>query len=240
MNLRAVVGITATAAFIAGSAAGYFAAKQYLTSRFDEELESQIAEAKRYYATLYKRGDFQTPEKAAEKLLPAEAMKALREYNGKDEKQIDRLYKGVQAPEDEKKPGHVNYRTVSKKTVEVVEETVARKNVFEDPDAEVDVAMEIRNRTEEAPYIISLEEYNEDEEFAKSSITYYGGDGVLADERDESIRDIDMVVGEYNIVRFGHRSGDKNLLYVRNHILGTDYEIQYSNGKYTKEVLDLD
>jgi hypothetical protein len=48
------------------------------------------------------------------------------------------------------------------------------------------------------------------------------------------------MIGDYNIIRIGHRSNDPNVLYVRNHVLGTDFEVCRSTGSYKREVAGLD
>ena len=46
----------------------------------------------------------------------------------------------------------------------------------------------------EKPYVISPEEFGDFDEYTKLSLTYYS-DGVLADENDEIVDDIDETVG---------------------------------------------
>lgn len=73
-----------------------------------------------------------------------------------------------------------------------------------------------------APYVISPDEFAQDDEYDKISLTLYA-DNVLADENDEMIDNVDEVVGKDNLKSFGAFEDDS--VFVRNVILKTDYEI---------------
>lgn len=90
----------------------------------------------------------------------------------------------------------------------------------------------------DAPYIISVEEYlqNEDDR-TQTLITYYAGDDVLVDENETPIPNRDKIVGD---LRFGHGSNDANVVYVRNPKLDLEWEIVYDRGTYQEEVLGLE
>lgn len=94
---------------------------------------------------------------------------------------------------------------------------------------------DIEKRTPDKPYIITETEFFETEN-QTLTITWYVGDEVLADEKDEHIPDIDRVVGEDNLLRFGYGSGDPNILYVRNEKFEVDYEVVKNEGKFTEQV----
>ena len=53
------------------------------------------------------------------------------------------------------------------------------------------------------------------------------------------IPDADDAVGEMNLHRFGHGSGDNNVVYIRNDRLENDFIVLRSQGEYAKEVLGL-
>jgi hypothetical protein len=67
--------------------AGYFLMRkrleQKLRAEYDLELESEIAEMRRFYALRNKEGEFATPQGAVEQLLTKEAAQALSDYQGK-------------------------------------------------------------------------------------------------------------------------------------------------------------
>ena len=82
----------------------------------------------------------------------------------------------------------------------------------------------------EKPFIISPQEFGELDNYETSTLTYYD-DKVLADSGDDVIEDIDEIVGEGSLTRFGEYEEDA--VFVRNDILKCDYEILRSTVKYS-------
>jgi hypothetical protein len=120
-------------------------------------------------------------------------------------------------------------------------------NVFnngEDPEVEMtdawDIEEELKNRSPEVPYVVHRNEHEEGpegpDEYEKFTLTYFEGDDILCKEDDTVITDPDAVIGLGNLSRFGHGSGDPNIVYVRNDTLKVDLEIVHSDGKYATEV----
>lgn len=72
------------------------------------------------------------------------------------------------------------------------------------------------------PYVISPDEFGEDDEYETISLCYYA-DGVLTDDNDEPIENVDEIVGVESLTRFGEYEDDS--VFVRNKRLKTDYEI---------------
>jgi hypothetical protein len=97
-----------------------------------------------------------------------------------------------------------------------------------------DVDAELASRSVEAPYIIHVEEFINDERgFSQTTLTYYQGDDILCDDRDTPIYDR-SIVGE---LKFGHGSNDRNVVYIRNEKLRGEYEVLLDHGSYQHEVL---
>jgi hypothetical protein len=119
------------------------------------------------------------------------------------------------------------------------------RNVFEsdNPETYFNFQEEFQRRAERPlePFVITLEEFNDnDTNYQQKTLTYYDGDDVLADVNDKPIDDLDRTVGVQNMLRFGHGSGDPNVVHIRNARLELDIEVTYSNGKFAKEVLGFD
>lgn len=74
------------------------------------------------------------------------------------------------------------------------------------------------------PYVVSPEEFDDNDEYNVISLTYYA-DGVLTDDMDEPIdpEDIDDLVGKDFASHFGEYEEDS--VFVRNDAMQTDYEI---------------
>ena len=79
-----------------------------------------------------------------------------------------------------------------------------------------------KEKTAYKPHIIAPEEYGEKEGYETESLTYYA-DGVLADDQDNPIEDVDDVVGYGFESHFGEYEDDS--VFVRNDKLKVDYEI---------------
>lgn len=80
------------------------------------------------------------------------------------------------------------------------------------------------------PYVITPEEYGELDYYQQVSLTYFA-DGVLADELNEPIEDIEDIVGSDSLNHFGEYEDDS--VFVRNDRLKIDYEILMVLSKYS-------
>lgn len=85
----------------------------------------------------------------------------------------------------------------------------------------------------EKPYVIKPEEFGEILEYESISLTYYA-DGVLTDEYDEVIDDVDETVGEESLTTFGQY--EDSAVFVRNDARKTDYEILLDLRNYSDVV----
>lgn len=231
-NLWVIVGAVSVVTASAGGAAGYLIAKKQLEKKYSELAEAEIEEAKKYFKVLYKVGDYETVEgtvKALGRTSEVVATEALKSYGGH-----------VLKPAEEAVRNKVEQiRKVEEATVNEVIHNVfgSTRKVSEEAEA---FAEEVRNRTEEAPYVISDEEYfQNDTDYQQVSLTYYAGDDVLTDDRDDIIEDPDELVGGNNLVRFGDWSNDPNIVYVRSDVKEMEFEITRSQGKYSEEVAGL-
>lgn len=107
--------------------------------------------------------------------------------------------------------GYTNYSDVTKNEEDTSE-----------PDDEPSVYAE-REGDKEDPFVISPEEFGENEDYDRISLTYYMGDGILADDNDELIESVDSVVGLDSLDHFGEYEDDS--VFVRNDRLRCDFEI---------------
>lgn len=75
-----------------------------------------------------------------------------------------------------------------------------------------------------APYVISPDEFGDQEGYDTACFTYYA-DHILADDCDEAIddADIDKLVGKESLLHIGEYEADA--VHVRNDVTKTDYEI---------------
>jgi len=211
-----------TIGFAGGLTAGYFVAKKRLHLEYQKIAEAEIEVMRDYY---------EAKKKALEEKPDLEEL--VDELGYKPGKKPD--LPTVLAEDEIEVPATPGAIAAAMRENEAIKTT----NVFAEstPDNVWDYAVEMKARTNEAPYVIHMDEFAEGEEdFDHATLTYYESDDVLCDERDTQIEDQDTLVGLGNLLRFGHGSGDDSVVYIRNERLGTEFEIVRSGGSYAEEV----
>lgn len=231
---RTDVRVIAAGSFVLGGAAGALVTRQILTKKYLEIINFEVNEVKDSYAKRYKEGDYATPEGAAAMLLTEHGTLIQREGYGFT---VEGGSSTVTIDGVDYKPDADGNVVVNPEFVREVE-PVESANIFSDVNfrARQDEAMEIGTvRTEDFPYEISVDEYfTENPHFEKLTVTYWEGDDTLADDRESPVPDgaVDEVIGAANLEKFGLRSGDANIVYVRNEKTSVDYEVIRDKRKY--------
>ena len=90
--------------------------------------------------------------------------------------------------------------------------------------------------SEAGPYVIPPEQFGDNEDYEQISLTYYA-DGVLADENDEVIEDVEDAVGIDSLNHFGEYEDDS--VFVRNDARKCDYEILLDQRTYSEVAEDM-
>ena len=99
---------------------------------------------------------------------------------------------------------------------------------------------ELASRSRDRPYVIHQDEYAEQEpEYKQAVLTWYSVDGVLTDEDEAPMEDVDETVGLDNLDKFGHGADDVRVVFVRNEHLKMEYEICLVINSYAEEVQGL-
>jgi hypothetical protein len=97
------------------------------------------------------------------------------------------------------------------------------------------------DRIRPRPFVISFGEFEgEKYDYRKISVTWYAGDGVLADDQDQPVRDFESVIGSDFQIEFGKDTGNQgpDMVFVRNDRLQSDFEITRDERSYTEVVLN--
>lgn len=211
---------------------GYQLAKRHLEPKYAAIAEAEIEEAREHYQKLTKKAEFPTVADAASALLP-DAENAFQAYRG---------HKVVEIEEDEH---GLRVKTTLDSEVPA-EPEIKKSNVFIDnlpinPD-DWDYEREEEQRVGDAPYIIHEDEFNENEpDYSDTALTFFAKDRVLIDEEtQEVVEDVEDIVGERNLHKFGHGAKSPNMLFVRNPKHGLNIEITRSSGSYVRDVLGMD
>lgn len=103
----------------------------------------------------------------------------------------------------------------------------------EEEENEPPVPNRVTSDSKEKPYVIPPEQFDEFDDYSTISLMYYA-DGVLADDNDELVEDVEDVVGSDSLNHFGEYDDDS--VYVRNDRLKVDYEILRSLRTYSEVI----
>jgi hypothetical protein len=126
------------------------------------------------------------------------------------------------------------YKTQISEYDQALEQTLTEEEHQDDWNQEE----EERSRSLDAPYVIHRDEFVQGQQnYDKICLTYYEKDDVVFDDRTTPLVDVDILIGESNLKRFGDGSGKKDVVFVRCDHIETDWEITRSHGDYVEEVL---
>ena len=84
------------------------------------------------------------------------------------------------------------------------------------------------NRADKRIFVISLDEFMSNDNYQQSEILYSPSRQTFFDNESEPIDDVEMYIGKGNLF-WGMQSGDKNVVYIRNKDLRTDFEVIREN-----------
>lgn len=253
------VKLIAASAFVAGAAVGvgaaYFFAKRQLETKYAQIAESEVEDMRRHFQAkeiarepkpdLKDLAGAHDEEIVAVAPVSSPVATARVQYGSPEEVIVgdkpvpegSTLVRDV--PEHMKDP---NYQTPDDQAP--VKSHYKGGNVFNDPPPQDasgtwDYATETKLRlaNDGAPFVIHRDEVGEKDGWDMVTITYYAGDDVLANERDEEMQDRDTLIGAGTLERFGHGSNDPMVVLVRNPAIEQEFEIVRSDGKYVHEVM---
>jgi hypothetical protein len=224
LGLGLVVGLAA------GATGGYFFAKRRLETKYNQIAADEIAEMREHYQS---------------KLVALE--------NTQTKPTVDEVVKerGYSVESQSPPMAVTPPETVVDAAKESTEDTPPpQQNVFQKPPVtpeevgmplvqdEWDAHKERSQRSPLRPYIIHRDERSEQQAYDEVTLTFYEADDVLCNESDEVIADDERerMIGEANLEKFGHGSGDATIVYIRNDQLECDFEVIRSPNSYAEEV----
>jgi hypothetical protein len=223
MDTKVVIGVTAVVSLAAGAAGGYFFARHKFEEQlgvFAEELDGmQAAFDEKIEAFEDVRRHIRNPNQFES---PEAAWAAFHDSEPIGKASVEETEAGISIVVDDPE------------AIDTI------KSIFAGGEDELDdaaVEAEVAARSDQKPYILSADEFLNDESgYEKITLTYFEGDKVLVDDQEAPVPNPDKLVGTSNLRRFGYRSQDRNVVYVRNSHLKLEFEILRSEGKYMKEV----
>lgn len=93
------------------------------------------------------------------------------------------------------------------------------------------------DRGDDSPYIITEEDFAEGRfDHDKVGWTFYADDGIVADENDEVVDDVEGSIGWGNLDMKYATPDNPHVVYIRNERIDVDYEISVNYGSY-KEIV---
>lgn len=237
MNENIIRASIAVGGIAVGGGAGYFLAKKHLRDYYQSQAEEQVAQVKEHYDRRYKEGAFATPAGAVE------ALKI-----GGDEPVKEKINPRTLVEDILGREGYVTRGTVEVTedglTVEVDKPDNA-SNIFTKMNEELDLDEDgvpwdlgLPERQADEPYIIHVDEFMSSE-FDQITLTYFTADDTLVDEREHIVDDVEGLVGQSHMGMFGRGSKDENIIYIRNEVIRTDFEVIHSESSYAEAVLGM-
>ena len=109
---------------------------------------------------------------------------------------------------------------------------VNKYNTSSDDENEDLDEVEDEDKRIDRPYVISPDDFGEFDDYECISLVAYMGDGVLTDDDDEVIDNVDEVVGLDYADHFGEY--EDNYVYIRNDKFKCDYEISMDHRKFSE------
>lgn len=211
--------------FVAGALIGgtatYFITKKVIEKKAFEQADEEIRQVKETY----------------EMLRPSHIVEGSEEDRQRTHEYLEKLDNLGYGAQSEFPEGN-NY-TVSQELQDSIEEALTEEN-FDGQREESEDPREW-TRTEDAPYVIHIDEYMQDkEEYDKFVLTYFEADNTLVSEDDSILADIEGIVGTANLLNFGAGNKDKNVVYIRNDKHEVDYEVVRNESSYSEVVLGIE
>lgn len=250
MNTKLALAIAGTA--LGSGAAGYAAGVLLTRKKFDHQIDSalenlqaqfdeEVARIRAEYNEQFK--DVSAVDHAAKLGYgdPSDSKFVSSDLEPGDEETANEHELHVELPKDER----VVFSTTGPiKTVNVLEQDKEGKFVHDESDQLTEWDKEFAARDESKPYVISQQEFYtgvDVDDFEASSLTFYEGDGELADEHDIVIPQgvVEEKIGHVNLSKFGIGSDDSGIVYIRNEEAKEVYEITRHEGKYSVVVAGM-
>ena len=221
-----ILSVTVVVSAISGGGLVYFLFNKKIQTKYEKIANAEIAEARKFYIKRYKKDEFSDPVT----LLESHAGEISEEIINTNKYRSVQMHPSLEPVIDDGSPEAARLIKRGKKLARTLEPPI-NQPVF-------DYDEEMKIRSEHTAYVISHDEfYQGEKDYPQITVSYFEGDDVLIDERDEPINDVESTIGVANLERFGHGSNDNNVVHIRNERLEVDFEVVRSHGKYVEEIL---
>lgn len=211
--------------FLAGVAVGYFLAENRLRKEYADLADAEIELMREHFGkTREPKEEFNHPEQDIHeaRLRESTVVTVDKASDLVDKTEYETTVYNRYFQEDEKVE-EGEKEEVDEEVKESPKSTPIPKDMLDDFKLS---DYDKRARKAKKPYVIHTEEYsNEEAGYSQSTIMYFPNDDILLDENDDILEEVEMYVGMHNLTRFGERSGDQNVVYIRNPRIEHEYEV---------------
>lgn len=222
-----------SAGTVVGFTAGYLTAKKRLAGKYAAQLENEMELTRDHYRRKHKEPPYDTAESAAA-VLGSEGGELVEA----EDLDIEVLPKQFQEfARRQKELGNDPEAAVRELLVKTEEYAPRRESLQEEEIVSRLVARS--HREPDKPYLIDTDEWHENEnDLNQLVLTWWAGDRVLMDERDQPVPEVNDMVGLQNLEAFGRTGGSEtHVIYIRNERLGAIFEVILEEGRYAVEIM---
>jgi hypothetical protein len=267
VNNNVKLALVGAGSFVAGAFVGFVIsnAKAQVTikkgldkieAKYVEELEEVSTSFQDLLDRQNKTGNYATVKDAAEILLPVEE----QEFSFGEDEIEDSPEDGFDESSDtEEATSVVDSVEVDPNTQALDPHEIIRRfnnRQVTDPDPEPDEIADdeyddepisstpdfVFKRDPNGPYVISIdmfmEEYD-DSPYQKVELTWFDGDEILVDSRNQIVPNVADLIGTNNLNRWGDGTTDPSMVYIRNERQGIDIELTRDDQTYSRAILGI-
>ena len=212
MNINTKIGF----AFLLGVASGIFVGNMYLKEKYEKIANDEIESVKEYWEVKSNTELVDYAEEMAEDMCDQyskEARSAAEQARNKPDI--------VRYAEQLHEEGYTNYSAPVKKEVPTIPEPPVEEVVEDKPDI---LPADLGD-----PYVIPPDEFGDFDDYPCNTLIYWA-DGILTDDNNYPVEDVESTVGSEALDTFGDYEDDS--VFVRNPRLRCDFEILLDPREY--------
>lgn len=206
---------------LAAFAAGYMTASLVMRAKYEAILSQEIESVKDTFA--------RAAEPKEEDAVIEDAAPYFSDSKNVPDADVSSLVVGMKYGDDEP-PQRVNYSKADIELEDAVDDEEEAGLLFTQSDGD-----------EEGAYLISHTEFIEThDDWDKITLSYFMEDDTLVDDQEIIVPDVNFVIGEKALQYFGKRSGDPNIVYIRNPEIETDFEVLFDRRSIAQALYGLE
>jgi len=242
-NLIKMAGLF-SAGLAVGGGVGYLTTSYLIKAKYAQMATDDIAAVKEQYRLLRKEGDLSDPTTivnntyVTEKAEPAykDTVDALGYTNAEIRDSIDYGAAFARNPEEMV----ARFENLNRAVEASGDESAYEGDDEGDDEVDPKDGVFISQRVADAPYVISYDEFMEDEpDYRKISLTYFEEDETLIDDGETIIPDIESLVTVKAMGMFGTGTTDTDMVYIRNEKHQADFEVARDQRGFAEVILQI-